>query len=305
MVRESIAMNRPANQLAIRHQAEQAAAALPPLLVAADRVASTVVQGVHGRRRVGLGDTFWQFRRYEPGDSMRSIDWRQSAKREHIYVRETEWAAAQSVWLWLDRSSSMAYCSHKSLPRKGDRAALMLLAVASLLVGAGERVALLGGGLRPVSGRSALDRLTMQILVDPGSANGDADGLPALEPLPRHAELVLIGDFLSPLEEIDGILRRYAARGVKGHMLQILDPAERALPFKGRTRFEGMENEGRVLIKRVENVRRDYKVRMEDHLAGLSALARSNGWTFDTHRTDVAPERALLTLYMAMSELAR
>src|SRR5690348_11078441 len=86
----------------LRDRAEQLAAALPPLLVAAERVAATVAQGVHGRRRVGQGETFWQFRRYESGDPLPRIDWRESAKSQHVYVRETEWEAAQSVWLWRD-----------------------------------------------------------------------------------------------------------------------------------------------------------------------------------------------------------
>src|SRR5919202_1396375 len=95
----------------LRDRAEQTAAALPPLLVAAERVATTVAQGVHGRRRVGQGETFWQFRQYEPGDAATRIDWRESAKSQRVYVRETEWEAAQSVWLWRDASASMGYNS--------------------------------------------------------------------------------------------------------------------------------------------------------------------------------------------------
>ena len=91
----------------LHHRAEELAAHLPPLLVAAERVAATVSQGVHGRRRVGQGETFWQFRRYQFGDSTQLIDWRQSAKSQPVYVRETEWEAAQSVWLWRDGSPSM------------------------------------------------------------------------------------------------------------------------------------------------------------------------------------------------------
>ena len=96
---------------ALRQRAEEAAAALPPLLVAAERVAATVAQGVHGRRRVGQGETFWQFRQYQPGDAASRIDWRESAKSQRLYVRETEWEAAQSVWLWRDGSASMDYTS--------------------------------------------------------------------------------------------------------------------------------------------------------------------------------------------------
>ena len=107
---------------ALQHHAEQLAAALPPLMVSAERVATTVAQGVHGRRRVGQGETFWQFRRYEFGDSAQRIDWRRSAKSDPVYIRETEWEAAQSVWIWTDRSPSMAFSSVDALPTKGARA---------------------------------------------------------------------------------------------------------------------------------------------------------------------------------------
>ncbi len=130
---------------ALRDRAEQAAAVLPPLLVAAERVAVTVAQGVHGRRRVGQGETFWQFRQYETGDAAARIDWRESAKSQRLYVRETEWEAAQSVWLWRDASASMDYTSAEyapgvEWPTKRDRAELLLVALASLLVRGGERL---------------------------------------------------------------------------------------------------------------------------------------------------------------------
>src|SRR5438128_12589561 len=148
----------------LRERAEQAAASLPPLLVAAGRVAITVAQGVHGRRRVGQGETFWQFRQYQPGDAASRIDWRKSAKSERLYVRETEWEAAQSVWLWRDASASMDYTSAGYVPggewpTKRDRAQLLLVALASLLVRGGERLTVLGSGMAPMSGRIALSRV--------------------------------------------------------------------------------------------------------------------------------------------------
>ena len=75
-------------------RAEAAGALLPPLLVAADRVAATVAQGVHGRRRVGVGDTFWQYRPFVEGDAASRIDWRRSGRSDRVFVRDMEWEAA-------------------------------------------------------------------------------------------------------------------------------------------------------------------------------------------------------------------
>jgi uncharacterized protein (DUF58 family) len=286
----------------LRDRAEQAASVWPPLLVAAERVAVTVAQGVHGRRRVGQGETFWQFRQYEPGDAATRIDWRESAKSQRLYVRETEWEAAQSVWLWRNVSASMSYTSAEYVagaawPTKRDRAELLLVALASLLVRGGERLTLLGSGMAPMSGRIALSRVADLI----GREAAESASLPSFEPLPRAAQLVLIGDFLSPLDGINAVIARFAAAGLKGHLLQIVDPAEEDLPFDGRVRFEGVEERDQVVIGRVENIREDYAERFKHHREGLAAITATLGWSLGFHRTDHPPHLALLALYAALS----
>ena len=290
----------------IHYEAEAAASSLPSLLVAAERVASTISQGVHGRRRVGQGETFWQFRRYQWGDSTQMIDWRQSAKSQPVYVRENEWEAAQSIWLWRDSSASMDYRSDKNLTTKGRRADLLFLAMASLLLRGGEHVAALGTGAPPRSGRWALHRLAANIESESaGQGRAVRSSLPALEALPRYSHVVLIGDFFSPLEQVKATIDGFARRGVRGHLLQVLDPAEEMLPFEGRVQFEGMEQEGNILIGRVETVRDDYRDVLKRHQEGLAALAGANEWTFAVHRTDRSPQNALLALFMAMAPFAR
>src|SRR5208283_1743669 len=141
----------------LARRAEALGANLPPLLAEAQRVAATVAQGVHGRRRVGQGDSFWQFRPFVTGDPSGRIDWRQSAKSSRAYIRETEWEAAQTVHLWRNTSASMHWRSSRQWPEKIARADLLLLALAALLLRGGERAALFGE--RAVAGRSGLDRL--------------------------------------------------------------------------------------------------------------------------------------------------
>ncbi len=288
---------RPA--LLTQQRAEQLASTLPPLLVAAERVAMTVAQGVHGRRRVGQGETFWQFRRYQPGDSAEDIDWRQTAKTDRIFVRETEWEASESVWLWRDSSPSMHWRSNQRLPEKSERADLLTLALAALLIRGGEQVGLIGASSRPSTGRAALTRIA-EIMALP-SADAARSLPPADIPLPRYAQVALISDFLSPLDTIAAAVRRIAARGIKGYLLQVLDPAEETLPFSGRTRFVGLENDGEMLVPRVEALRGDYQAALAAHVAGLTDIARQVGWTFLSHRTDRPPEASLLALFMAFS----
>jgi len=283
------------------HRAEALAAGLPPLMVAAERVANTVSQGVHGRRRVGQGETFWQFRRYEPGDTVQHIDWRQSAKNDPVFIRETEWEAAQSVWLWRDGSESMAFASDAAGTEKRERADLLLMATASLLIRGGEHVALLGGGVPPAAGRQVLTRLWMQI------ERGDIveRGLPGFEMLPRHGRLVLFGDFLSSIDDVRLAVNAYAHHGVKGQLVQIVDPAEETFPYDGRIQFEGPEGEGQTVIGNVETVAEQYRSVFAAHLDNVRAVARAAGWGYIRHRTDQAPETALMALYLALSDQGR
>ena len=281
-----------------RGEADRLAAALPPLLSGALRVAQTVAQGVHGRRRVGMGETFWQFRRYGAEDPVSSIDWRQTAKSQETFVREYEWEAEQSVWIWCDASGSMDYASGRGFPTKRFRAATLALALSALLLRAGERVAVLGGAAPPGLGRQSIEHLAAQL----ASAGTEAtDSLPPNRPLPARSDLVLLSDFLAPIQETHDRLAAYAARGVSGYIVQVLDPAEHTLPFEGRVRFEGLEGEGHTLIPRVDTVRAAYVDRIERLRDDLTTLGRLFGWHFLSHHTDRPPETALLALYGAMA----
>lgn len=278
------------------------AGSLPPLLVAAERVAATVWQGVHGRRRVGQGDAFWQFRPYQSGDAPQRIDWKQSAKSDQVYVRQSEWEAVQSVWLWCDASPSMAYRSRRNLPTKRGRTELLAVALAALLARAGEHFALMadadGRGEPPATGRSALIRLAAAL----STVTADHRSRPAAAGLPRHARVALLGDWLAPPDQVEMMVDRLTSAGVRGHFVQVLDPAEETLPFAGRVLFEGAEGEGKVLLGRVEGLRSEYRARLLAHRDRLQAIARTFGWTLLLHRTDQPPTPALLSLYAALAE---
>ena len=276
-------------------RAEALGARLPPLLVEANRVAATVAQGVHGRRRVGQGESFWQFRPFIQGDSITRIDWRQSAKSDRAFVRETEWEAAQTVFLWRDPSAAMRWRSREAATDKHSRAGLLLLALAALLLRGGERVSLLGH--RPVSGRIGLDAIA-----DILARDAPGDGEPQVASLPRHAKLVLLSDFLAPPEDIHRRIAAMAAIPVSGHLLQVLDPAEATLPFEGRVRFRGLPSAqaDEVLVPRISNIRQEYLARLAAHQAALAGLAATAGFSFAVHHTDRPPEVALLGLYNAL-----
>ncbi|MDY0240771.1 MAG: DUF58 domain-containing protein [Rhodospirillaceae bacterium] len=278
----------------LTQRAEALAAGLPALLAEAERVAAAVREGAHGRRRSGAGDDFWQFRPYRPGDPAAAVDWRQSGKSDRLYVRENEWTAAETVWLWVDDSASMRWRSVTRLPEKKQRAHVIALALAFLLIEAGERVGVLGQDETPVSDRAGIARLAAML-----TAPADGEAPPREVPRER-GHLVLFSDFLSPEDDVDPWLQGLSGRGAKGHLVQILDPAEIDFPYQGRVLFSGLEGEPAYRSERAEDLAHAYTARLaalQDRLAGQ---ARHLGWSVDAARTDEAAQAALIRLHAAV-----
>jgi uncharacterized protein (DUF58 family) len=279
----------------LQDEAEALSAALPPLLVEAERLASAVSLGIHGRRKAGMGESFWQFRRFRAEDPSTSIDWRQSAKSQHLFVREREWEVAQSVWFWRDGSPGMRFKTGQC--SKIERANLLALALASALVRGGERVALLGQGRGPASSRAALRRMA-HALADIAPSDR---ALPPDGPISRNSQFVWLSDFLGPMQQIELALRRMTQSGLSGNLVHIIDPAEEDFPYTGRTRFEAPGDDLRETLGRAETIAPAYRARFKAHAEAIALLAGKLGWTYLAHRTDRPPQIALAALYAEMS----
>ncbi|MEL6372381.1 MAG: DUF58 domain-containing protein [Pseudomonadota bacterium] len=286
------------NAFDLQSEAHGLADHLPDLLLEAARITNTVAHGIHGRKRAGPGETFWQFRHFETNDTAQQIDWRRSASSDQLFVREREWEAAHTVWLWPDLSASMVFRSHLSSTLKRDRAVVLMLAIGELLVKGGERIALLGL-TKPSAGRTTTTRLA-ETLATHADHPTLTESLPPSTRLSRFSGTILFSDFLDPLDEIEARLRDLASDGVSGHLVQVLDPAEETLPYEGRAEFIAAEGGLRWVADRTESIRDAYQRKFTAHRAGLSELAKRFGWSFLVHHTDRPATEPLLTLIMRL-----
>lgn len=275
--------------------ARSLAARLPDLLVTARRIAANVMLGLHGRRHPGPGETFWQFRPYGANEPARQIDWRRSARDFHLYVREREWEASQTVWLWTDLSPSMDFNSRLSTVTKLDRAIVLMLALAEMLGRGGERVGV-PGLVEPRVGRDAADRLAEALARTPSQADW-----PVLDRVGRFSDVVMFSDFLAPSGILRDRLRAVAGRGADLHLLQVFDPAEEAFPYEGRLEFRDPETGDTWLTERAGGLRADYQSRLEAHRALIRSFARPAGFSFGVHHTDRPAAEGLLFLQARLS----
>ena len=229
-------------------------------MLEARRIAANVIHGLHGRRRAGAGESFWQYRRFVSGEPSQNVDWRRSARDDHLYVREQEWEAAHTVWLWPDRSPSMAFASKQARDSKLERALIVTFALAELLVAGGERVGI-PGLMNPTASRSVIDKMAQAMLHD------DAARLslpPSFVPS-ALAEIVVLSDFWSPMPEIRTMLAGLSASGAHGTLIQIVDPAEESFPYSGRIEFVEPEGGGIITAGRAEKWAGDYVARVALH----------------------------------------
>jgi uncharacterized protein (DUF58 family) len=271
------------------------AASLPRLVLEARRIAANVIHGLHGRRRAGAGESFWQYRRFVSGEPSQRVDWRRSARDDHLYVREQEWEAAHTVWLWPDRSPSMAFASKDARDSKLERALIVTFALAELLVAGGERVGV-PGLLNPTSSRSVIDKMAQAMLHD------DAARLslpPSFVPS-ALAEIVVLSDFWSPISEIATMLAGLSASGAHGTLVQIVDPAEESFPYSGRIEFVEPEGFGVITAGRAERWADDYVGRVALHRDQIRAETNKLDWLFSTHTTSRSAAELLLFLHGGM-----
>ena len=286
----------PTRPVALRAKAESEAAKLPALLARAEHLAGAVLLGDHGRRRAGMGDDFWQYRPAQSGDSRRLIDHRRSAMGDTEFVREREWQIAQSIMLWVDQGASMRFTSSDSLPEKADRARLLGLAAAILLVRGGERVGLTGTRLPPRRGNAQILRLAEAFNED-----SEVDYAP-----PEHramipsARALFISDFLGDLDEVKLALTKAADRGVRGVLLHVLDPSEEQFPFRGRTVFESIGGTLEHETLKANDLRDRYLERLGSRKQDLQHLCSITGWSYGIHHTDASAQSALLWIYRAL-----
>ncbi|VVT10684.1 DUF58 domain-containing protein [Rhizobium sp. EC-SD404] len=276
-------------------RARQRAALVPDCLVEARRVSNSVIAGWHGRRRRGIGENFWQFRPYVPGESLSRIDWRRSARDDHTYLRDREWEAAHTLWLWADASASMMFKSDLGQVSKESRALVVVLALAEILSRSGERIAY-PGAMEPVAARNAAERLAGALVLAPPST-----ALPDLTRVATRNDIIVVSDFLDPPEEVLATLAPLAKRGIRGHVLEVCDPVEEIFPYAGRTEFVDPETGGKLTLGRAETAGAEYRNAYLARREVLGGALRRLGWSFTTHRTDRPASEALVALHMHLS----
>jgi len=278
----------------------QALMAVRSLELRARMVVEGFWHGLHRSPYHGFSVEFTEYRPYTTGDDTRHLDWRVLARSDRYFIKKFEDETNLRAHLLVDQSRSMAYGSRAWT--KAQYAATLASTLAWFLHQQGDAVGLLSFDERvreylPARHRAGHLRQLMLALEKP--AGGTATDLAA--PLERMAALVrkrgvmvLISDFLAPLERLEKGLSLLRACGHEVEVFQVLDPAELAFDFQAPAVFEDAES-GRTLFLDPAAARAGYVERLEAHRAALRGLCQKLGLGFHALTTDQPLELALFS----------
>lgn len=221
-------------------------------------IAEGMLLGVQHSQRRGAGIEFQQYRSYEPGDSIRHIDWKLFARSDRYFVREAEQESQMHLCIVLDTSASMAQPSFQ-IPQlsKLQYAKCWIATLCWLLHRQGDRFSLLAlsdGGNRFVpEGQGEAHHRRMALELARLNATGhwpDENGLaPVWGHFQQPCQVLLVSDFFEHSDfgeqgELGNFAARLHAAGRPCLPLQILVDAEQTFPFDGDLKIVDPESAG-------------------------------------------------------------
>lgn len=290
--------------LLLRHKAEDVSAGLPSLLAAAEKAVATLHSGEHAQRKTGSGEKFWQFRPYDPGDQPQDIDWRQSAKGDHLYIRQKEQQTAQNILFWVQNDQGMNLQHARALTSKYESGVILSLALAILLTRAGEHIGMMNDPARTGRSSHSVDKLGLSLCQRPLPLPA-GPVLPLAGTLPKRTSLVLCGDFMHPPAALDMTLRVLSEQASQGTLIQILDPLEYDLPHHGRAIFRPLDDTDEFPIANVASIREAYQERLKNHIETVRKIALRHRYGHVLYVTRDDPRAALSSAWRQMAPQPR
>lgn len=245
----------------------------------ARRLAEGVIAGLHRSPHHGGSVEFSEYIEYSPGHELRHVDWKVYGKTDRYYVKRFEDETNLEAYAIIDASGSMSFSGETAPFSKLSYARYLAATLAYLLVRQGDAVGAMGfadttGAFLPASTRSThLDEILH--LLDNLDATGTTalhDSLRRVAQQARRRSLVMIfSDFLDADDEAANLFRVLRSRRLDVALFHILDEAELQLPYEGLTIFEGLEDDGELLVD-PDDIRQSYRRAMQAHCTWLQKV---------------------------------
>lgn len=263
-------------------------------------VVEGILAGMHRNPHRGSSVEFAEYKEYAPGDDIRHIDWRAYGRIDRYYVKQFEAETNVRGYMLLDSSGSMSF-SFEGAPTKLLYASTLLASLAHVLLRQGDAPGLLTfddrprNWLPPSSSRKQLEDICTVLDTAPGTGRTSIERALArvAERVFARSVVVLASDFLETGDDVLTLAQVLRRRGMEVVLFHVLDRAEWSLPFEGLTLFEGLEQDGELLVD-PDDVRDAYQELFRQHTEELEETARRGDLEYFRTYTDEPVERVLL-----------
>lgn len=259
------------------------------------RILDGFYAGRHQNRARGTSKDFSEHRAYLPGDDPKTLDWKVLAKTDRLVVKQYDEETSLTGVLLIDDSASMSFSSGTH-PTKLDYAKQQAAALGYLLISQGDAASLVASevAVPPVSKRDLFDRiLTSLEAIHPRGMWNPAASLERMRTVLKRRGLVAVfSDLMGDFDTLIAPLRNLTHQGYDGLVIQILDPAEKDLPYEGPIEFTDAET-GEKLRTNADAIRQDYRDFVQQQIARTAQALQSADLDFISLSTDTPFEKGL------------
>lgn len=278
---------------------------LLPFELRAKTIAEGVMSGMHRSPNQGLSVEFAEHRQYVPGEPVRHLDWKVFGRSDKLYLKRYVQETNLDVVLLVDGSGSMRFGTlaikegwggtaasrTARVWTKFDHATAISAAFAYLCLKQRDRVGVgifaedLRAQLRRSNAREQWRSVVQVLSTDPveGAANLVKVADRTVAKVTNRSLIVLLSDFLGPVEALREGLARFRHRGHDVILVQVLDRQEMRFRLDEPAPFIGLEGEAMLQVDPA-SIREAYLAALRAHLDAIDRITR--GFGYDSIRVD-------------------
>lgn len=264
---------------------------LPIIKIFSDKPKSYNFGDIKDKKR-GIGEEFWDFREYQLGDPLKSIDWKKSSKLNKILIKNNENESSKNIWFWRNESVSMNYRNSNKVEEKLYRSKMLGLILIDIFLRSGEKVGIIGSDLALKKGPKSFLEIATEFLSRSLKFSDSR--------IKKNDVVFIISDFLENPNQIKKQLLSISESIYSGILIQVLDSSELEFPFKGRNQFFDPLSGLHKIFNKSESMKIRYKEKIKSHQLKLDNICSKFGWKIFRNKTSQTYESLIMQIYSSL-----
>ena len=275
----------------IIQKAQEISCKLPIIKIFSNKSKSYNFGDIKDKKR-GIGEEFWDFREYQLGDPLKSIDWKKSSKLNKILIKNNENESSKNIWFWRNESVSMNYRNSNKVEEKLYRSKMLGLILIDIFLRSGEKVGIIGSDLALKKGPKSFLEIATEFLSKSLKFSDSR--------IKKNDVVFIISDFLENPNQIKKQLLSISESIYSGILIQVLDSSELEFPFKGRNQFFDPLSGLHKIFNKSESMKIRYKEKIKSHQLKLDNICSKFGWKIFRNKTSQTYESLIMQIYSSL-----